>query len=70
MKNSITPQPKWKSKPAWIAFAVLLGFILKNYGLLAAIGLTPTSYQELTTLIFVAVTAFGIVNDPSDSAKL
>ena len=69
MKTTITPQPKWRSKGAWTSVFVLAGFLLKNYGLLAPIGLTPESYQTLTTLIFAAVMGFGFFNDASDGGK-
>lgn len=59
-------QNRFKSKAAWVAVAALLLFILKNYGLLAPIGLTEDSFKELTTLIFGALSAFGIFNDPTN----
>jgi len=59
-------QNRFKSKVAWLAAAALLLFILKNYGLLTPIGLTEESFNELTTLIFAVLTAFGIFNDPTN----
>jgi uncharacterized membrane protein len=59
-------QNRLKSKVAWVAVAALVLFILKNYGLLAPIGLTENSFKELTDLIFAVVTAFGIFNDPTN----
>jgi uncharacterized membrane protein len=58
-------QSRWKSPAAWASLAVLVLFILKTYGLLAPIGLTEDSFQELTALIFTSLTAFGIFNDPT-----
>jgi len=52
---------------AWSALAALVLFILKTYGLLAPIGLTEDSFKELTTLVFAALTAFGIFNNPTNS---
>ena len=62
-------QNRFKSKAAWAAAAALLLFILKTYGFLAPIGLTEESYKELTTLIFTALTAFGIFNDPTNNSN-
>lgn len=59
-------QNRFKSKAAWAAVAALILFIMKNYGLLAPLGLTENSFKELTTLIFGAVAAFGFFNDPTN----
>ena len=58
-------QNRFKSKAAWVAVAALMLFILKNYGLLAPVGLTENSFKELTNLIFSVISAFGIFNDPT-----
>jgi uncharacterized membrane protein len=57
---------RWRSPVAWGSVATLILFVLKNYGLLAPIGLTEESFNELTILIFAVVTAFGIFNNPTD----
>lgn len=54
------------SKAAWTAVAALVGFLLGNYGLYAKIGLTDATYKTLVDLIFVALAAFGIFNNPTD----
>lgn len=59
-------QNRLKSKTAWVAVVALVLFILKTYGLLTPIGLTEESYKELTTLLFAALAAFGIFNNPTD----
>jgi len=58
-------QNRLTSKAAWIAIAAVIGFILGNYGLYDAIGLTNESYQLLVDLILAAIGAFGIWNDPT-----
>lgn len=58
-------QSRWRSPVAWSALAALVLYILKTYGLLAPIGLTEESFKELTTLLFAALTAFGIFNNPT-----
>ena len=60
-------QSRWRSKGAWVSVAALVLFILKTYGLLAPIGLTEDSFQELTTLIFAVAVAFGVFNNPTNS---
>lgn len=59
-------QSRWKSPVAWAALAALVFFVLKTYGLLAPIGLTEESFKELVTLIFAALAAFGILNNPTN----
>ena len=61
-------QSRWKSPVAWAALAALVLFILKTYGLLAPIGLTEDTYKELITLVFGALAAFGILNNPTDKS--
>ena len=62
-------QKRWKSTVAWSALAALLLFILNNYGLLSYLGLTVESYNEFVGLIFGALIAFGIFNDPTSKDK-
>jgi hypothetical protein len=63
-------QSRWKSPVAWSAFSVLLLTILKNYGLLEPLGLTPESYNEITTLITSVLVGFGIWNNPKDKTHV
>lgn len=63
-------QSRFRSPVAWSATFALLFFVLKNYGLLEPIGLTPDSYNELTLLIFALVEALGIWNNPKDQKDL
>ncbi len=60
---------RWKSPVVWASIAAVILFILKTYNLLAPIGLTEDSFKELTTLIFAALTAFGIFNNPTDKDR-
>ena len=63
MEKTITSQKKWQSKYFWLAIASLVSFVLGNYGLYDAIGMTNESFQKFLDLIFVALTALGIWND-------
>ena len=65
----ITTQPKWKSKYFWIAVASLIGFILGNWGLYDAIGLTGETYQTLVNFILALPVALGIFNDSGNSKE-
>lgn len=60
-------QNRYTSKAAWIAIAALVGFLLGNYGLYDAIGLTDASYKTLVDLVLVVVGAFGIFNNPTSA---
>jgi len=62
-------QSRWKSPIAWSALLALVLFVLKTYGLLAPIGLTENSFKDLTALIFAALTAFGIFNNPTNKGS-
>ncbi|HEY9059356.1 MULTISPECIES: holin [Pseudobacteroides] len=58
-------QSRWRSPVAWSAVVALVLFVLKNYGLLAPVGLTEDSFKELTALIFGVLSAFAFFNDPT-----
>ena len=45
----------------------LIFFVLKNYGLLEAIGLDATSYQELVGLKTTILIELGIINKTGDT---
>lgn len=62
-------QSRIKSKAAWLAIAAIISFMLGNYGLYDAIGFTAESFQTLLNLIFVALAAFGVWNNPTDKEQ-
>lgn len=64
--KEVIPQSRFKSKVAWTSIAALVLFILKNYGLLAPLGLTEQSFSDLVTLILAVAIAFGVFNNPTD----
>lgn len=60
-------QNRLKSKAAWVAIFALLGFVLGNWGLFDAIGLTNETWETLVELILAALAAFGVFNNPTDA---
>ena len=68
-KKIIFTQPKWKSKYFWMAIAAIVAFVLGNWGLYDAIGMTDESFQKLLDLVFVAVTALGVWNDAGNKEE-
>ncbi len=65
----IVPQPKWKSKYFWAAIVSVIAFILGNWGLYDAIGLTSETFQRMCDLVFTAITALGIWNDAGNKEE-
>lgn len=59
-------QDRFKSKAAWLSVVALLAFLLGNYGLYDAIGMTSETFQRFADLLFMCLTTFGIFNNPSD----
>jgi uncharacterized membrane protein len=62
-------QNRFRSKVAWLAVVALLGFVLGNYGLYDAIGMTNESFKTLVDLAFAALTTFGVFNNPTDASN-
>jgi uncharacterized membrane protein len=60
-------QNRLKSPVVWASLAALLFFVLKTWGLLEWMGLTKDSYDELISLLLAALTAFGVLNNPTDA---
>ena len=61
-------QNRFRSKVAWVSVAAVIGFLLGNYGLYDAIGLTNESYQLLVDLVLAALGAFGVWNNPTNQS--
>ena len=59
-------QSRWKSWVVWTSIAAVVAFILGNYGLYDAIGLTQETFQTGVNLILAALAAMGIINNPTD----
>lgn len=59
-------QNRLKSPFLWAALVSLIAFVLGNYGLYDAIGLTESSFKNGMDLIFAVLVALGIYNNPTD----
>jgi hypothetical protein len=57
-----------KSPVVQTAMVSLLFLILKNFGVLGRIGLTPESYNEITVAVIGVINAVAAYNNP-DSKK-
>ncbi len=62
-------QSRWKSPVLWVSIAAVIAFVLGNYGLYDAIGLTSETFQELVNLLLAAAAALGIINVPTSRDK-
>lgn len=67
--ENIEIQPKWKSKYFWTGIFSIVAFILGNYGLYDAIGLTAESFQTLVNLILGLLAGLGVFNNSSFKNK-
>lgn len=62
-------QSRWQSPIVWGCLGALLLMVLKNWGLLQFIGLTPDSFNELWTLVIAFLAALGVINRPDVKNK-
>jgi len=62
----MTMQERWKSPVLWTSIFALVAFILGNYGLYDAIGMTSETFQSLVNLILSAMVAFGVIQNPTN----
>ena len=62
-----TTQNRFKSKVFWAGIVSIIVLVGGNYGLWNAIGMTSETFQALANLIFGALGALGVLNNPTDS---
>ena len=60
-------QSRLNSKVFWTSCVALIAFVLGQWGLYDAIGMTSESFQGLANAIFAVLTAVGIFNNPNDA---
>lgn len=63
-------QCRMKSWAMWVSVLGLLGIILQHTGVFAKLGLDSETWDMIITLIGGVLTAFGIVNNPTEKKKL
>lgn len=63
-------QSRWSSPVLWAAIIALIGFILGNWGLYNALGLTNESFQQMCNYILGVLIAFGVINNPTDKKNV
>lgn len=63
-------QCRVKSWAMWVSVLGLLGIILQHTGVFAKLGLDSETWDMIITLIGGVLTAFGIVNNPTEKKKL
>ena len=67
---STPAQPRWKSWATWSAALGAIAILLQAVGLLDRWGITDESVNAIITAIGAILTAFGIVNNPTDKDNL
>ena len=55
-----------KSKAVWISLAGALGLVLEALGVFERLGIDREGWSAAIGLICAALTAFGILNNPTD----
>lgn len=59
-------QPRYKSWALWVSVLGLIGLILSSTGLLEKMNLNSESWDSIITALGTVLTAFGIVNNPTN----
>lgn len=60
-------QNRFKSKVFWVGVVSIIILLGGNYGLWDVIGMTSDTFQSLANMIFGALGAIGVFNNPTDS---
>lgn len=63
-------QNRYKSWALWVSVFGALWTILSAFGVTEAIGLTEGNFKTLLDAVGAILIAFGIVNNPTDPARL
>ena len=64
----IEPQPRWRSWVVWVSVLGAAWTILNSLGITQRIGIEETTFKTIVDAIGVILTAFGILNNPTDRA--
>lgn len=68
--QNISTQSRWKSWALWVSVLGLAGLICQSVGLFDKIGLDTDEWDMIITSLGCVLTAFGIVNNPTDSENI
>lgn len=68
VNDEVVPQPRWKSWVVWVSVLGALWTIANAFGLTEKIGITEGAFKAVVDSIGVILTAFGILNNPTDKA--
>lgn len=63
-------QNRFKSWALWVSVAGALWVILSAFGVTEKIGIEESTFKTILDAIGVILTAFGIVNNPTDSEHI
>ena len=68
-EHEIVKQPRWKSWVVWVSVLGALWTILNALGITEELGIEETTFKTVVDAIGVILTAFGILNNPTDKAN-
>ena len=68
--ETTSTQNRLKSWALWVSLAGLLGLILQSTGIFEKIGLDSEEWNAIVTALGTVLTAFGIVNNPTNADEL
>ena len=59
-------QPRWRSWAVWLSVLGAVWTILNAFGLPEKWGIEETTFKQVVDALGVILTAFGILNDPTN----
>lgn len=65
----IEPQPRWRSWVVWVSVLGAMWTIANAVGLTQKWGIEETTFKTVVDALGVILTAFGILNNPTDKAN-
>lgn len=65
-----TKQSRWRSKALWAAIVGLVMAIFSAFGVWQKLGIDSEAFNAIVTAIGGVLTAFGIINNPTDGGSL
>ena len=68
-KKQIVEQPRWRSWVVWLSVLGALWTIANAVGLTERWGIEENTFKTVVDALGVILTAFGILNNPTDKAN-